>query len=138
MPWFLTSYYANWRRIEPDEELSHPGKYGAYLWAPSKRSAQRTAKIRGMGEIIVSCGFKAAPYKRASTILRSKKSTVHEQYHALCYLGMIAMASGAASAQQIIGDEGIIHERCHASSLRKLAERVRSIEAVTPGYWINK
>jgi len=136
MPWFLTEYRANWRTHDPKEDVCAPGSYGAHLWAGSFRTAKRRAIERGMGERVVSKGFKGpAPYKPASKMMRSKKYSQTEKIHALCYLGQIAIASGAVPAQDIIGDKGIVHDFCHGANRDKgFLEKVKYIESVTPGY----
>lgn len=108
--------------------------YGCHFWASSDRNAKRIVKQRGMGEIITGVGFAAgAPYKTASEMLRSRKPTT-DKVHALCFLGQIAMASGVATAQEIVGDEGIIHDFCHSGATKRLKENVARIERITPGY----
>lgn len=134
VPWFLTDYRANWRRQDDYEDVAQPGAYGAYLWARNFRHAKKVALRRGMGERVVSTGNNGpAPYKTASEMLRSRKPA-HEKVHALCFLGQIALASGVATAQEIIGDEGIVHDYCHYGAVKRVKENVARIERITPGY----
>lgn len=134
MPWYLTDYRANWREQSKDEETAQVGAYGAHLWAASKEQAERIARQRGMGERVISRGFNGpAPYKTATQMLRSRKPAV-DKVHSLCFLGQIALASGIATAQEIIGDEGIVHDFCHSGATKDLLAKVAEIERRTPGY----
>jgi len=118
-----------------------PGVFGGYIWATSKRQAIDIAEKRGIGER-VRCerGSRAAPYERASTILK-KKRMERRKYelivlHALCFLGMLALASGVSPIQEVLGDDGFLHDYCHKSSSRAdLIEKVEFIERRVPGYW---
>lgn len=133
MPWFLTDYRANWRRQDDHEEEAGVGAYGAHLWAKNEKHADWVAKVRGMGERVISTGSRRTPYKTASEMLRSRKPAT-DKVHALCFLGQIALASGVATAQEIVGDEGIIHDFCHSGATKRLKENVARIERITPGY----
>lgn len=134
MPWYLTEYEPNWRKMS--KEGRSGTTYSAYLWARNPRHAVSVAKDRGMGEIIISDGFKNRPHRTASEILASRAS-LKEKGHALCFLCMIGMASGVISAQDAIGDKGVIHELMHHMTPKRrkaLIERVKSMERIVPGY----
>lgn len=133
MPWYMTDYRANWRGQDADEKSCSVGAYGGHLWARSMRAAKRIAEARGLGERVVSRGFIKDPYKVASEMFRSK-APFEEKIHALCYLGMIAIASGVATPQEIIGDEGIVHKACHRRDKKTLLARIEEIERRVPGY----
>lgn len=90
-----------------------------------------------MGEKVDGeCG-KSLPYIPASKMLMKrhwKMSGALNVVHALCYLGQIALASGVATTQEVLGDQGFIHEYAHRVSRRALAKRVSEIERRVPGY----
>ncbi len=143
MPWYQTNYRANWAPVDPKEEICRPGTYGAQIWAKSLRNAREIAQKRGMGEVIVGeRGSQARPYRYASEVLaatRGHNRGMYPKLHALCYLGMVAMACGAATIQEVLGDEGFVHDICHARSVQKrLIERVKFIEKRVPGYLRHK
>lgn len=138
MTWFLTEYRANWAPIGKDEQYCRPGAYSAHLWATSLRTAKRRAMERGLGERIVCASGRKQPYRYASQVLaatRGHSRGMYPKLHSLNFLCMIALASGAATLQETIGDHGILHDMCHARSIEKdLIGRVKIIERRTPGY----
>jgi hypothetical protein len=149
MPWYMTEYKADWSRRPPGWAFS--GNYGAYLWARNRERAGRVAKLRGLNErIICQSGSKdreRGDYFPASRmcdryIQNRSLSTFTDAVHALAFLGMLALASKRARPEQIIGDQGILHEFIHLRLRGALIsggwERVRadvvSIEKRVPGY----
>lgn len=136
--WYLTEYRGNLAPIGPDEELGRPGNYSAFLWASSRRQAGRIARQRGLSERVIFVSHRKRPYRTASQLLSMRKRTPrHEKdvLHGLCFLGMIALASGTATIQDVLGDYGFIHEYCHRQFNRAdLIERIRVVEQRVPGY----
>ena len=65
-----------------------------------------------------------------------------EDIHASCYFGYIALQSGSATPEDLLGDKGIIHELVHnmlypgdpaVSEIKELIKKVKSIEDKIPG-----
>ncbi len=124
MPWYLTEY-------KPDGVQS----YGTSLWAKNKKDAETVAKLRGMGEVLISKGAtKGRPFPRCSTILRARKQSVKEKVHALCFLSTLAWSSGKADYRDLIGDLGIIHEYAHGVPMKRIMPAVLELEKLVPGY----
>jgi hypothetical protein len=143
MPWFSTCYRANWIAIANFDETCRPGQYGAHLWAETFKQAKSVANHRGLGETVVGpYAGRKKPYRYAHEVLRATRGHNRGMYpklHALSYLGMIGLASGALTLQEVLGDEGFIHDMCHAKSgdLAEITRRVVEAEKRVPGYLPN-
>lgn len=142
MPWFLTEYQPNWK-ASPRSSRVKVGNFGANLWAADHKHAGRVAKRRGMGERVISGGSSSRPYFPASRICdryEQERTPKHfrDACHALSYLGMVALASRAATAPEVLGDEGILHDFIHPRSGRDhysdLRKKIVAIERRVPGY----
>lgn len=139
--WYLTEYRANWVPIGKDEEIAPPGAYGAHVYASSLKEAKKLCRLRGLGErIVFERGTKAAPYRRASDLLKARtvsgrRKSEKTVLHGLSFLGMLALASGVATIQEILGDEGFIHNFCHGHTRAIVLAKVLEIEKRVPGYW---
>lgn len=138
--WYMTGYRANWVPLGKHEDVTRPGNYSAFLWASSPRQARKLAQLRGLGERVVCTSGRAKPYRTASETLGrrtvgGKTSVVTAQLHGLAFLGMLALASGVATVQEVLGDQGFIHAFCHRGTDRRvLIARVKEIERRVPGY----
>lgn len=138
---FLTNYGGG------KGKLSHGDLgYGAEIWARSMKEARRLARRRKIGERVISRGavLQAAS---ASRTLRSRKATVATKLHSLVWLSYLAMSSGVATVDDILGDEnGIIHIFVHHAdgitaknspgvvTPAELLRKVRALERRVPGY----
>lgn len=137
MPWFMTAYMAD--GTPPPDDLI--GAYGGYLWANDLRHAKRVAKRRGLNERVEGEMTKN-PRRRVYTLpsqwLAKRKPRDADVMHALCWLGHMALKSGAATADELLGDEGLIHEFVHMRSglsgrRKKLIAMAAKFEARIPG-----
>ena len=139
MPWYRTVYKHDWEPAkEPDsgKELELVGHFCGNIRAKSLKDARSCAKARGMGEYVEPYikPTKKRPYKPASKVL-SGRAALREKFHALCYLGQLALASGVAQPWEIVGDRGIIHRFSHGEGGSKsLMAEIRRIEGLVPGY----
>ncbi len=135
MPWFETVYRPSWIPIKNiDEEWI--GKYGTHLWAKNAADAREVCQLRGMGERLRwpgGLGRKYQPYVFASSMMRSKRFTYKARQHALIYLSMVAMASGLVSPQDLLGDEGLLHEFAHGD-FKSVKRKLEWLEFEVPGY----
>ena len=136
---FLTAYRHDGSPIlNPDAPEALIGSFSGDIWARDWAHAKRLAKKRGIGEII--CGeVRGKQYWRyPSETMRMRKRDHDAIFHGLAFLGWLALKSGAATADEILGDYGILHEYAHvrggASILKKLIPRVEAIERRVPGY----
>lgn len=139
MPWYRTVYKHDWIPTrEGDIETANAlvGHFCGHIKAASLKEARSYAKARGMGEYVETYikPTKKRPYKPASKVL-SGRAALREKFHALCYLGQIALASGVCQPWEIVGDRGIIHRFSHGEGGSKsLMAEIRRIEGLVPGY----
>lgn len=137
--WFRTQYRGNWVQLPKADRRGRPGTYSGSLWARSMADAHRIVLRRGLGEIVLWPLGTPKQYVYASDLIVKKigtsgKAGEKRKLHALCYLGMLALASGVATVQEVIGDNGFIHEFCHGKNRHELRIRIRAIERRVPGY----
>lgn len=142
MPWYLCQYPAfPADPITDDTE----GNYSSFIWARSRKDAERLAKVRRMGERVLCCWQRKGrdPYRRPSDQLRRRKMTTRERFdaiHGLVFLSYILLRSRRATPEHILGDHGILHEAVHnltfgcAPRRRELIEAVAGFERMAPGY----
>jgi len=140
MPWYLTVYNAD--GSEPDVN-NVVGSYSGDVWARSARHARQVAKRRGLGErILGETGRRRPPWTLPSEWIAKRKLRDADVFHALCWLGHLALKSGVATADELLGDNGLIHEYAHMRSWggrtglrrRDLIAKAREIEGRIPGF----
>jgi len=140
MPWYLTVYNAD--GSEPDVN-NVVGSYSGDVWARSARHARQVAKRRGLGEkILGETGRRKAPYTTPSEWLAKRRLRNADVLHALCWMAHLALKSGAATPEELVGDRGLIHEYAHMRSYggrsgvrrRELIAKAREIEERIPGF----
>ena len=140
MPWYTTLYNADSSpvdaerlRKDADENTGyHIGRYGNRIYARSKRHAEKRARERGMNEAVWLKSH-APNFPRASTALR-KSGFRRDVLHNLCFMSHMALKSGAATSEEILGDEGLIHEYIHGAKRQPLIAKCIEIEKRIPGY----
>lgn len=132
---FLTEYHTG------------DARYGNWLLARGWKHAGQVARRRGLGEkpVGIMGKRKHALDELPSAVLRSKAPFARKA-HALCFLGLVALSSGAATARDFFDDEdGLLHQLVHirmglqAHSKRQrlsawIAERAAEIERAVPGW----
>lgn len=142
--WYMTSYTAQADELVPAYDVTPVGAYGGYVWARSRRSAQRVIRQRNLRErIIDAVPCPRPPYERPSELLSRRSPPKLRVLHGAMYLGWIASRAQVTTGTTLIGDRGILHELVHLFSLghppkglkRELIERLRRLELATPGYW---
>jgi len=144
MPWYATVYDPvdsapiNVRKFNThkgyDAYVASRNIYGNCVYARDLAHARRLAKKRNCGESVVGEG-RAPNYLRASTCLRRRNWFTQAVLHNIMFVSFMALQSGAATAAELFGDEGIVHGLFHQSEPRKkLRERLAEIEARIPGY----
>lgn len=111
------------------------------IWAPTKDDAEMISRQRGMG----SCSAASSPRKefRPSMLATLPGGWGRaDVLHSLCYLGFLAARHGVATAEQLVGDDGPLHELAHflagpnmrAGKMREhLESRVAWLEGAIPG-----
>lgn len=140
MPWYTTLYNADSSPMDAqrlrkgaEEDVGyHIGRYGNRIHARSKRDAEKLARERGMNEAVWLKSH-APKYPRASTALR-KGGFRRDVLHNLCFMSHMALKSGAATSEEILGDEGLIHEYIHGAKRQSLIAKCIEIEKRIPGY----
>jgi hypothetical protein len=137
MPWFVTVYNAD-GSPPPKDVDSWVGSYGGYLFARDLKEAKRFAKKRGLNEgVMHRCG-QSKPYTLPSEWRAKRKADDKKVMHALCWVAHMALQSGVADANELLGDQGLVHEylhmRCNGTPKRKrLIEMAKDIERRIPG-----
>lgn len=129
MPWYLCEYHAHpqWSATGKGE----PGAYSSELWARGQRDANRVARIRGLGEKVLSMGrgcptFHAYP---SELILRRNdtRAKALEVVHAATFLAYVCMQAKLLLPYDVVGDEGIVHQTIHALANGSPTKRYVSI-----------
>lgn len=122
-----------------------PDSYGGFsysaIWAESKARAAKIAAERGMGPVSA-----AGPQKefRPSVLATLPGGWARpDVLHSICYLGFLAGRHGLVSAEQLVGDDGPLHELAHFLSMgekvrhgkmrQHLEARVAWLESIVPG-----
>lgn len=104
-------------------------RYGGDIWARSFKEAERLADKRSIGEKVIGDGYRGGGLPRARTRL--------QKLHEAVYLGWIALESDRLTAEDLLGDKGIIHEFIHSMSgakVKGLEKRFRELQRQTPGH----
>lgn len=135
MPWYMTECSAG------------SGNYGGQLYAANAEQAEETATRRGIGETVLSMGGKGTPFTRPSEWMRKPPSPQNDldTFHSLCWFAHLALKSGTATADDLFGDRGVVHEWAHLRALGEsglgmgmdpdlLVEMVEDIERRIPGF----
>jgi hypothetical protein len=134
MPWYTTLYNADNSpidavRLRKDSDGNsgyHIGRYGTRVYARNKRHAEELARERGMNEAV---WLKS----RAPNYLR-KPGFRRDVLHNLCFVSHLALKSGAATSEELLGDAGLIHEYIHGAKRQSLIVECIEIEKRIPGY----
>jgi hypothetical protein len=140
MPWYTTLYNADSSLIDAEQLRKdadentryHIGHYGNRIFALNRHHAEKCARDRGMNEV-VWLESRAPNYPRASTALR-KSGFRRDVLHNLCFMSHMALKSGVATSEEILGDEGLIHEYIHGAKRHILIAKCIEIEKRIPGY----
>lgn len=142
--WYTTTYSARPRR--QGKRLLSPeivvGDYASHIWASSRPHAEKLAKQRNIGERVTGGTWRKRQYRYASELLRRprlNKKQALDAVHAVCFLSYLLMRSSGAKAEDILGDEGLLHMAIHSVSFgwpgrRKLAAGLEYFERQVPGY----
>lgn len=122
--------------------LPNGGPSFSEIWAPSKTEAEAIAKARDMGPVALASG----PRKefRPSVLATLPGGWArYDVLHSLCYIGFLAGRHGVATAEDLVGDDGPLHELAHylgagpnirgGKMLAHLEERVAWLEGIVPG-----
>lgn len=121
--------------------LPNGGPSYSEIWATSKAEAEQVSRARGMGP----CTLATTPRKefRPSVLAKLPGGWARpDVLHSLCYLGFLGARHGLVTAEQLVGDDGPLHELAHYLSgpnmrggkmLAHLEQRVRWLESVIPG-----
>jgi hypothetical protein len=134
-----------------DGPISGRGTQATQLLARDLEHALKLIEQRNMGETIDAHGTREA--RSVGVELPSEllaKGRIVEALHAACWLGMVACRAGVITGEELLGDNGLIHNMVHLilpySILRqqepivlaKIATTVpkmlRDLEAKTPGF----
>jgi hypothetical protein len=115
--------------------VSEHKKYGSHIYARSFREAQEIAKSRNIGEKIMGVGGvvtdgynRVVPEELINPDFRelTDNEFVHELpkiIHSACFLGLIAVSSGTANVNDLLGDNGVVHELVHLLNGSSLTTR---------------
>ena len=104
--------------------------YGSHIYAPSFEDAKRIAALRGLGEAVDGI---TEPYTDEPADLRSK-------IHQACFLGYVALKAGTITAEELLGDKGILHEAIHLmcgdpdANPEAIEEGLARLRTKVPGY----
>jgi hypothetical protein len=137
MPWFITVYHADGSPPPADGE-SWVGAFGGYLFARDMRQARLFAKRRGLNERVEGRCGQRAPYVLPSQWIAMRRPDPTKVFHALIWMGHLAVKSGAATLDEVFGDRGIAHEYAHMRGngrprRKDLIAQVQEIERRIPG-----
>jgi hypothetical protein len=140
MPWYTTLYNADSSPLDAERLRKsshgnggyHTGRYATRVYARSKWHAEELTRERGLNEV-VWIKSRAPNYPRASTALR-KHGFRRDVLHNLCFMAHLALKSGAATSEELLGDEGLIHEYIHGTNRQSLIAECIEIEKRIPGY----
>lgn len=153
MPWYETSYIPPLIR---DKVLIRGGAYGCHFFAKNWLHAEELVKQRNLNEHIFfeweTKDFNYPdPYPLPSAALRELYHLTEHQrlvfLHGLSFLGNIAIKSGVAVPEEIVGDEGIVHEAIHQLQIitvgqnptthdaQKFKRNLIDLEQKVPGFW---
>lgn len=110
----------------------HGNMYGSHVYAGSWKEAQELCWKRNIGEIIVG---KTGYHKKDS------EPSYHGMLHESCFLSYICLKANLLSVEEVLSDEGIVHELSHiidnnknTCTVDKLKARVAWLRKLTPGY----
>lgn len=106
------NFFATTYKVEDEQ-------FAFFVIADDLVHAQQIADQRGIGEVIVGqleSNPMAVPVRNANSIL-----------HSLCFASYIALKSGKATPEQILGDRGVLHEFVHILDDSADAETIKNI-----------
>lgn len=128
---YLTSYYV------PCGEERY--RFGSVVHARSEVEAVEICAARGLGETLDDA--QPLPDFRAElpASWHWENSGNAERLHAICWLANLAMASGVADREELLGDFGMVHEAVHHTAneqvtFERVLELIQAVEAKVPGY----
>lgn len=131
--------------------------FGSFVWARDHEHANALAKQRGLGERVISVGYdhpvadNPAPSQllaERSDWAKAPASAKLELIHATIFLAYLAVASGVRSKEDMLSDEGLLHDLVHFLqyqddpntlglanlSRNNMLRWVKDVESETPGY----
>jgi hypothetical protein len=143
MKWFMTEYTRK-DYCGVDKPYS---TYCSYIKAPSHKAALRLAKKRGLREKVHVLS-EGKPYHRPSEMMAAGEPALHV-LHAVTNLTFLALKAKVASADELLGDTGLLHELVHHYALgpRKdgnwgkpkyrnaVLRKLKEVEAKVPGFY---
>ena len=138
--WYTTVYPARpeWKALEGEVV----GDYASHVWASSEAHAKKLIRRRNIGESLTGGKWRKRQHRYPSELLRRprlNKVQALECVHAVCFLSYLLMRSRGAGAEDIVGDEGLLHMAIHSVQFgwpgrQKLAGGVALFERSVPGY----
>lgn len=141
--WWTTVYPARpaWRHeaLSPETVV---GDYASHIWASGKGHAEKLARRRNIGERVTGGNWRKRPHQLPSQLLRGNRLTKRralDAIHSLCFMGYLLMRATGAKAEDVLGDEGLLHMGIHALSFgwpgrRRLADALEYFENRIPGF----
>ncbi|AXQ69311.1 hypothetical protein HOU02_gp414 [Caulobacter phage CcrBL9] len=122
-------------------------RHGTVIEADSIEHARALAVQRGLNETIDSLGYQGGDPGLGHFGAYLLNERYVDALHEATFLGFIAMQSGAATAREILGDRGLLHEIVHLmqmgndlddehpdSRLIRIRERAKDIAMRVPGW----
>lgn len=115
---FMTKYYQG------------GSEFGTHVYANDINQAIDLCRIRGIGETIE--GLADIETKEVPIVFV-------DQVHEACFLGFVCLKANLITAEEILGDKGIIHAFFHASQNNLLLtqehlSKIEYLRRLTPGY----
>ena len=94
--------------------IIHDNKFASYIIGNNLQEVEKKLFLRGMNEIIES---DIMPIQGMPDYSKLEKEefikNLPEILHTACYLGFVALKAQTMTFEEILGDEGIIHELTH-------------------------
>ena len=72
--------------------------------------------LRNMGEVFELTGpqpYKRSPANKSLADMIESEGFTSDALHMACFVGFVALKSGAASIEAVLGDVGLVHEIAH-------------------------